>query len=39
MRTIDVHIRRLRLALNAGGGSDLLRTVRSVGYALDSAEG
>jgi two-component system, OmpR family, phosphate regulon response regulator PhoB len=35
MRTVDVHIRRLRQALNAGGGSDLLRTVRSVGYALD----
>jgi two-component system, OmpR family, phosphate regulon response regulator PhoB len=36
MRTVDVHIRRLRLALNRGGGNDLLRTVRSVGYALDS---
>ena len=37
MRTVDVHIRRLRKALNGGGGSrDLLRTVRSVGYALDS---
>ena len=35
MRTVDVHIRRLRQALNAGGGSDLLRTVRAVGYALD----
>jgi len=39
LRTVDVHIRRLRRALNAEGGSDLLRTVRSVGYALDSAEG
>ena len=39
LRTVDVHIRRLRRALNAHGGSDLLRTVRSVGYALDSAEG
>jgi two-component system, OmpR family, phosphate regulon response regulator PhoB len=37
MRTVDVHIRRLRKALNATGGVDLLRTVRSVGYALDSA--
>jgi two-component system phosphate regulon response regulator PhoB len=37
MRTVDVHIRRLRKALNAGGGKDLFRTVRSVGYALDSA--
>lgn len=36
IRTVDVHIRRLRKALNAGGGGDLLRTVRSVGYALDS---
>jgi two-component system, OmpR family, phosphate regulon response regulator PhoB len=35
MRTIDVHIRRLRKALNAGDRRDLLRTVRSVGYALD----
>jgi two-component system phosphate regulon response regulator PhoB len=35
VRTIDVHIRRLRKALNAGSGKDLLRTVRSVGYALD----
>jgi two-component system, OmpR family, phosphate regulon response regulator PhoB len=38
MRTVDVHIRRLRKALNDSGGKDLLRTVRSVGYALDSAE-
>ncbi|HEY1798070.1 MAG TPA: phosphate regulon transcriptional regulator PhoB [Stellaceae bacterium] len=35
MRTVDVHIRRLRKAINIGEGSDLLRTVRSVGYALD----
>ena len=35
LRTVDVHIRRLRQALNRGGGKDLLRTVRSVGYALD----
>jgi two-component system phosphate regulon response regulator PhoB len=34
-RTVDVHIRRLRKALNQGGKSDLLRTVRSGGYALD----
>ncbi len=37
MRTVDVHIRRLRKALNQNGGRDLLRTVRSVGYALDGA--
>ena len=38
IRTIDVHIRRLRKALNVNGGKDLIRTVRSAGYALD-AEG
>ncbi|MEA3002831.1 MAG: two-component system, OmpR family, phosphate regulon response regulator PhoB [Sphingomonadales bacterium] len=37
-RTIDVHVRRLRKALNEAGGPDLIRTVRSAGYALD-AEG
>ena len=37
MRTVDVHIRRLRRALNGDGGADLLRTVRAAGYALDSA--
>jgi two-component system phosphate regulon response regulator PhoB len=37
-RTVDVHIRRLRKAINAGGKSDIIRTVRSAGYALD-AEG
>ena len=34
LRTVDVHIRRLRLALNSAGGADLLRTVRAFGYAL-----
>ena len=34
-RTVDVHIRRLRKALNADGGADVIRTVRSAGYALD----
>ncbi len=34
-RTVDVHIRRLRKALNAAGEADLLRTVRGTGYALD----
>ena len=36
LRTVDVHIRRLRQAVNAGGRADLIRTVRSAGYALDS---
>lgn len=35
-RTVDVHIRRLRKALNAGGDEDLIRTVRSAGYSLDA---
>jgi len=34
-RTVDVHIRRLRKAINAGGRPELIRTVRSAGYALD----
>ncbi|MGF1610559.1 MAG: phosphate regulon transcriptional regulator PhoB [Kiloniellales bacterium] len=34
-RTVDVHIRRLRKALNNGSETDLIRTVRSAGYALD----
>ncbi|MDL2402374.1 winged helix-turn-helix domain-containing protein [Rhizobium mayense] len=33
-RTIDVHIGCLRAALKKAGGEDLIRTVRSVGYAL-----
>ena len=36
-RTVDVHIRRLRKALNGPGEPDLIRTVRSAGYALESA--
>ena len=35
-RTVDVHIRRLRKALNAEGLLDVVRTVRSAGYALDT---
>ena len=34
-RTVDVHIRRLRKALNASNRPDLIRTVRSAGYSLD----
>ena len=38
-RTVDVHIRRLRKAINDDGARpDIIRTVRSAGYALD-AEG
>ena len=35
-RTVDVHIRRLRKAINRDDEMDLIRTVRSAGYALDS---
>jgi two-component system phosphate regulon response regulator PhoB len=34
-RTVDVHIRRLRKAINGAGEIDVIRTVRSAGYALD----
>jgi two-component system phosphate regulon response regulator PhoB len=34
-RTVDVHIRRLRKAINGPTDADLIRTVRSAGYALD----
>ena len=36
-RTVDVHIGRLRKALNRGGDGDPIRTVRSAGYSLDTA--
>jgi len=38
-RTVDVHVRRLRKAVNGPGEEDIIRTVRSSGYALDSAAG
>ena len=38
-RTVDVHIRRLRRALNEEGLPDLIRTVRSEGYSLDGEKG
>ena len=34
-RTIDVHIRRLRQAININSKKNYIRTVRSAGYALD----
>lgn len=37
LRTVDVHIRRLRKALNGDNFPDIIRTVRSAGYALDSS--
>ena len=38
-RTVDVHIRRLRKALNIDGEPDPIRTVRSAGYSLEMADG
>jgi two-component system phosphate regulon response regulator PhoB len=34
-RTIDVHIARLRKALAGPGEPDIIRTIRSAGYALE----
>jgi two-component system phosphate regulon response regulator PhoB len=38
-RTVDVHVGRLRKALNKGRESDPIRTVRGAGYALDDRFG
>ncbi|HEX8467044.1 MAG TPA: phosphate regulon transcriptional regulator PhoB [Allosphingosinicella sp.] len=35
-RTVDVYVRRLRRAINTPGKQDVIRTVRSAGYALDA---
>jgi two-component system phosphate regulon response regulator PhoB len=35
-RTVDVHIRRLRRSINGEGELDVVRTVRTAGYALDT---
>ena len=37
MRTVDVHIRRLRKALNEFG-ADYIRTIRATGYSIDDHE-
>jgi len=39
-RTVDVHIRRLRIALGGNGntGEDVIRTVRGSGYKLSAAK-
>ena len=36
-RTVDVHIRRLRRALEASGFDRYIQTVRSVGYRFSSS--
>ncbi len=35
LRTVDVHIRRLRQGIAVEGGDDPVRTVRSAGYSLE----
>ncbi|QDM39845.1 phosphate regulon transcriptional regulator PhoB [Altererythrobacter sp. TH136] len=35
LRTVDVHIRRLRQAIAVDGADDPVRTVRSAGYSLE----
>ena len=36
LRTVDVHIRRLRKGIEVDGAPDPVRTVRSAGYALEA---
>jgi two-component system, OmpR family, phosphate regulon response regulator PhoB len=36
-RTVDVHIRRLRKAINRPGEDDPIRTVRAAGYSMDAS--
>lgn len=36
LRTVDVHIRRLRKALQVDGAKDPIRTVRSAGYSMEA---
>jgi two-component system phosphate regulon response regulator PhoB len=38
-RTVDVHVGRLRKALNHGHAVDPIRTVRGAGYSLDDRFG
>ena len=38
-RTVDVHVGRLRKAINRGHAADPIRTVRGSGYALDDRFG
>jgi two-component system phosphate regulon response regulator PhoB len=35
LRTVDVHIRRLRKGIEVAGANDPVRTVRSAGYSLE----
>ena len=38
-RTVDVHVGRLRKAINRGRAKDPIRTIRGAGYALDEQYG
>lgn len=38
LRTVDVHVGRLRKVLNADNAQNLIRTVRGAGYSLDVDE-
>ena len=38
MRTVDVHIRRLRKAMHSKHSKDLIKTIRSAGYAFDPSK-
>jgi two-component system phosphate regulon response regulator PhoB len=38
-RTVDVHVGRLRKALNRGNDNDPIRTVRGSGYSIDDRFG
>ncbi len=38
-RTVDVHIRRLRLALEPSGHAELIQTVRGSGYRFSAEVG
>jgi len=38
-RTVDVHVGRLRKALNRGNDDDPIRTVRGSGYSIDDRFG
>src|SRR3546814_15038615 len=39
LRSVDVHIRRLRKAINVNGAPDIIRTVRSAGFVVPGALG
>ena len=37
-RTVDVHVRRLRQAVDRPGTDSVIRTVRAAGYAIEFSE-